>query len=66
VLAPEPQDVDVSQDVSDFDADGVSLVQSAGPDAVEGQLDPADAVAGRIAGPGADGLQQQQQQQQQA
>ena len=66
VLAPEPRDVDVSQDAAEFDADGVSLVQSAGPDAVDGQLDPADAVAGRIAGPGADGLQQQQQQQQQA
>jgi uncharacterized circularly permuted ATP-grasp superfamily protein len=57
VLAPEPQDV------AETDPDGVNPAQSDGPDAVDGQLDPADAVAGRLAGPGADGLQQQQQQQ---
>jgi uncharacterized circularly permuted ATP-grasp superfamily protein len=45
------------------DSDAVSLAQSAGSDLIDGELDPADAVAGRLTGPGADGLQQQQQQQ---
>jgi uncharacterized circularly permuted ATP-grasp superfamily protein len=54
VLAPEAAS----------EEDVVNPAQSAG-DVADGQLDPAQAVAGRLAGPGADGLQQQQQQQQQ-
>jgi uncharacterized circularly permuted ATP-grasp superfamily protein len=57
VLAPESS-------AADELADDVSLAQSAGSDAADGQVDPADAVAGRLVGPGADGIQQQQQQQQ--
>jgi len=69
VLAPEPGDVSES---GPDGVNGVNLAQSDGPDGpgeldgADGQLDPANAVAGRLAGPGADGLQQQQQQQQQA
>jgi hypothetical protein len=69
VLAPEPgaepelelvNGATVGSFADGLDADDVNGAQSDGPD---GALDPATAVAGRLAGPGADGFQQQQQQQ---
>jgi uncharacterized circularly permuted ATP-grasp superfamily protein len=46
-------------------AEAVNIAQPAGSDLADGQVDPADAVAGRLAGPGVDGVPQIQQQQQQ-